>query len=58
MYALIALYFAATIAALWGWFLNIVALVSDYSVMGDAELIIRIIGVPVAILGAFAGYLM
>lgn len=58
MYALIALYIAAFLTGVWGWLLNIFALVSDYPVMDNAELLIRVIGVPVAILGAFAGYLM
>jgi hypothetical protein len=42
---------------LYGWIMNIVKM---FGMMGgdiDAELVIRLIGIPVAILGAVAGYL-
>lgn len=46
----------ASIAAMTGWVMNIFSIFAMWSEPVTAELIIRIVGVPVGILGAVAGY--
>lgn len=44
------------LAAVTGWISNIVKIFGLWNDPVTAELVIRLIGVPVAIIGAFAGY--
>lgn len=55
--AALSVYLVLLVAAIIGWVCNIVALVGMVSGPVNAELIIRIIGVPVAIIGAIMGWM-
>lgn len=52
----VILFFFVILAALTGWVMNLVAIFGLWNDPVTAELVIRLIGVPIAIIGAFAGY--
>ncbi len=52
----IILYILAVIAAVAGWVMNLIELFTNYVVMAMPEFILRLVGVPVAIIGAVMGW--
>jgi hypothetical protein len=50
-------FIAILIAAAVGWIMNIIKVFWSMGGDIDAELIIRIVGIPIAFIGAVAGYL-
>lgn len=56
-YAVLIYGIAVAIAAIYGWVMNIVTLFTSSDAMATPEIVIRAVGVPVTIVGAFLGYL-
>lgn len=60
MYFTIAYFLAALLAAvtlLCGWVMNFAALVMHFESMSQSEVLIRLVGLPVAVLGAAVGFM-
>lgn len=53
---MILLWFALMMASLYGWISNLIKIFGLWNDPVTTELIIRLIGVPVAVIGVFAGY--
>jgi hypothetical protein len=47
---------SAFVAFLYGWVWNIITLFNDAGAMEIGELVVRIVGIPLAIVGAVLGY--
>jgi len=54
--ALIALWVSIVCAALYGWVINLITVVSNFAIMETPELIVRIVGVPLGFIGMLMGW--
>lgn len=52
----VILFIVAIIAAGAGWVMNLIELFTNYAVMTMPEFILRLVGVPIAIIGAVMGW--
>jgi hypothetical protein len=56
MPAILVLYLAILAFLVPGWIMNLVAVISHFETMALGELLVRLAGLPIAVLGAFMGW--
>jgi hypothetical protein len=56
MPAIILFYVALLIFLVPGWIMNLISIVSGFDAMATGELLVRLVGLPVGVLGAIMGW--